>query len=60
MKNVLWIIVAAVIFAAYTCFSKIQDEIITFNDAVIDLLDRMKKSFQVMLIIWKNIMVTKK
>ncbi|OGT66339.1 MAG: hypothetical protein A3I13_05735 [Gammaproteobacteria bacterium RIFCSPLOWO2_02_FULL_47_50] len=45
MKNVLWIVVAAVIFAAYTCFSNIQDEIITFNDAVIDLLEQDEESF---------------
>jgi hypothetical protein len=45
MKNVLWIVVAAVIFAAYTYFSKIQDEIITFNDAVIDLLEQDEESF---------------
>ena len=45
MKNVLWIAIAAVIFAGYTWFGKIQDEVIVFNDNLIDLLEQEEKSF---------------
>jgi hypothetical protein len=45
MKNVLWISIVAVIYAGYLWFGKIQDEVIAFNDGLIDLLEQEEKSF---------------
>ena len=40
MKNILWVTVIVIIFAGYTWFRKIQDEVIAFNDGLIDLLEQ--------------------
>lgn len=45
MRNVLWIAIVAVIYAGYLWFGKIQDEVIAFNDGLIDLLELEEKSF---------------
>ena len=45
MKNVLWIAIVAVIFTGYIWFGKVQDEVIAFNDGLIDLLEQEEKSF---------------
>jgi hypothetical protein len=45
MKNPLWIVIAAVIFSGYAWFGKIQDEVIAFNDTVIDLLEQEERIF---------------
>lgn len=39
MKNLLWIIIVAVSVAWYWYWGNIQDEVITYNDGVIGLLD---------------------
>lgn len=39
MKNLLWIIVVVVASIGYWYWGNIQDEVIAYNDGVIDLID---------------------
>ena len=40
MKNLLWIIIVAVPVVWFWYWGNIQDEVITYNDSVVDLLDK--------------------
>jgi len=46
MRNLLWIIIVAVSAIGYWYWGNIQDEVISYNDGVIDLLDEAKQPYE--------------